>query len=86
LLVHLDDLRSMIMATIEVRKVEEQLNHRLLFSVRVNADEGHIEFPVGVEDQGSPAANEAAALAYTLAFAERLEAATRLRLGAATRR
>jgi hypothetical protein len=76
----------MIMATIEVRKVEEQLNHRLLFSVRVNADEGHIEFPVGVEDQGSPAANEAAALASTLAFAERLEAATRLRLGAATRR
>jgi tRNA(Arg) A34 adenosine deaminase TadA len=31
LLVRLDDLRSMIMAAIEVRKVEEQLNHRLLF-------------------------------------------------------
>ncbi len=74
------------MATIEVRKVEEQLNHRLLFSVRVSADEGHIEFPVGVEDQGSPVANEAAALDSTLALAEALEAATRLRLGAATHR
>ena len=64
LLVCPDDLRSMIMATIEVRKVEEQLNDRLLFSVRVSADEGHIEFPVGVEDQGSPVANETAALNF----------------------
>ena len=73
------------MATIEVNKVEERLDHRLLFSVRVNADEGHIEFPVGIKDQGSPAANEAAALASTLAFAETLEAAARQRQGAARR-
>ena len=68
------------MADIEVKKVEEQLNHELLFSVRVNADEGHMEFPIGIKDQGSPAANEAAVLASTLAFAEDLEAAARLGL------
>jgi hypothetical protein len=33
------------MANIEVKKVEERLNHGLLFSGRVNADEGHTEFP-----------------------------------------
>ena len=71
------------MANIEVKKVEEQLDHRLLLSVRVNADEGHMEFPLAIQDHGSPAANEAAVLASTLAFAEELEAAARLRLGAA---
>jgi hypothetical protein len=48
--------------------------------VRVNADEGHTEFPIGIKDQGSPAANEAAVLASTFAFAEDLEAAARLGL------
>jgi hypothetical protein len=72
------------MANIEVKKVEERLNHGLLFSGRVNADEGHTEFPIGIQDQGSATANEAAVLASTLAFAEELGAATRLRLGAAT--
>ena len=65
-----DDQRRMIMADIELKKVEEQLNHELLFSVCVSADEGHMEFPIGVKDQGLPAANEAAVLASTLAFAE----------------
>ncbi len=73
------------MANIEVRKVVEQLNHRLLYSVRVNADTDHMEFPIGIQDQGSPAANEAAVLASTLAFAEALEAAARLRLSPGTR-
>ena len=50
------------MANIEVKKVEEQLNHRLLFSVQVSGDTDHMEFPVGIPDQGSPAANEAAVL------------------------
>jgi hypothetical protein len=46
------------MANIEVKKVEERLNHGLLFSGRVNADEGHTEFPIGIQDQGSATANE----------------------------
>ena len=74
------------MAKIEVKEVEEQLNQRLLFSVRVSADTNHMEFPVAIADQGSPAANEAAVLASTLAFAEELKAAAQLRLGAETHR
>ncbi len=74
------------MANIEVTKVAEQLNHRLLYIVRVSADTDHMEFPIGIHDQGSPAADEAAVLASTLAFAEALEAAARLRLSPGTRR
>ena len=74
------------MANIEVKKVEEQLNHRVRCSVKVNADTDHMEFPIGIQDQGSATANEIAVLTSTLAFAEEIEAATRLRLGAATRR
>jgi hypothetical protein len=60
--------------------------HRLLYSVRVNADTGHIELPIGVQDQGSPAANATAVLTRTVAFAEELEAEARLRLAAVTHR
>jgi len=74
------------MANIEVKKVEEQLHRRLLFSVRVNADTNQMEFPISVQDQGSATANESAVLSSTLAFTEELEAAARLRLGAATHR
>ena len=74
------------MAKIEVKKVEDQLNHRLLFSVRVSGDTDHMEFPIGIQDQGSPEANEAAVLASTLAFAQSLESAAQLRLGAGTHR
>ncbi len=70
------------MAKIEVKEVEEQLNQRLLFSVRVSVDTNHMEFPIGIADQGSPAANEAAVLVSTLAFAQAVEAAAQLRLGA----
>ena len=45
-------VKEIEMATIEVKKVEEQLNNRLLFSVHVNADEGHIEIPIGVRGSG----------------------------------
>jgi hypothetical protein len=68
------------MAKIEIKEVEQQLNRRLLFSVRVNGDTDHMEFPIGIPDQGSPVANEAAVLASTLAFAEELEAAAHLQL------
>jgi hypothetical protein len=76
----------MMMAKIEIKNVAEQLNHRLLYSVRVTEDTDHMEFPIGIQDQGSPAANEAAVLASTLAFAEALEAAARLRIGAGAHR
>ena len=58
------------MANIELKKVEEQLNHRVLYSVKVNADANHMEFPIGIEDQGSATANETAVLTSALAFAE----------------
>ena len=74
------------MTNIEVKKVEDQLNHRPLYSVRVNADMDRMEFPIGIQDQGSPAANEAAVLASTLAFADALDAAARLRIREGTRR
>ena len=74
------------MANIEIRKVEEQLNRRLLFSVQVSGDTDRMEFPVGIPDQGSPAANEAAVLASTLVIAEALKAAAQLRVDAGTHR
>jgi hypothetical protein len=76
----------MMMANIEIRKVEEQPDHQLVFSVRVSGDADHMEFAVGIPDQGSPAANDAAVLTSALAFAEQLEAAARLRLAAGTHR
>ena len=54
------------------------MNHRLLYSVSVNADTDPMEFPVGIHDQVA-AANEAAVLASRLAFVEAPEAAARLR-------
>jgi len=69
------------MTNIEVKKVEEQLGHRLLFSVRVNSDAGRMEFPIGIQDRGSAVANEAAVLRSTLRFGEELAASVRLRLG-----
>ena len=68
------------MANIEVKKVEQQLNHRLLFDVRVNTAAGKMEFPIGIQDQGSAAANEDAVLATTLGLAEELAASIRLLL------
>ena len=49
-------------------------------------DAGQMEFPIGIQDQGSAAANEAAVLTATLGFAEEFAASARLRLGAGTRR
>ncbi len=39
------------MANIELKKVEEQHNRRVLYSVKVSAN--HMEFPIGILDQGS---------------------------------
>ena len=58
------------MANIEVKKVEEQLNQRVLSSVRVSMDAGQMEFPIGIQDQGSAAANEAAVQRQVLYLGE----------------
>ena len=73
------------MAELEVTKVAEQLNHQVLYSVRLSADANRMEFPIGIQDQGSVRTNEAAVLTSTLALAEELEAAARLRLRSAMR-
>jgi hypothetical protein len=65
------------MANIEMRKVEQQMNRRLLFNVRVDTAGGKLEFPIDIEDQGSAPANEAAVLANTLSLAEDLTASIR---------
>ena len=74
------------MADLEVTKVAEQLNHQVLYSVKVTAGANRMEFPIGIQDQGSASANEAAVLASTLTLAEELEAAARLRLRSGTGR
>ena len=75
-----------MMAELEVTKVEERLNHQFLYSVRLSADANRMEFPIGIQDQGSASANEAAVLASTLTLAEELKAAARLRLRSGTGR
>jgi hypothetical protein len=75
-----------MMAELEVTKVAEQVNHQFLYSVRLGTDANRMEFPIGIQDQGSARANEAAVLASTLALAEELEAAARLQLRSGTRR
>jgi hypothetical protein len=68
------------MAKIEVTKVEEQRNGRFLFNVEIDAVEGRIGFPIGIQDLGTPAQDEAAVLLSTLSFAEELATSVRLRL------
>jgi hypothetical protein len=69
------------MADIQVANVEQHPNGRLVFSVRVQASEGRMEFPIAVQDQGTAARNEVAVLRSTLRFAEELTQSVRLRLG-----
>jgi hypothetical protein len=69
------------MADIQVAKVEEHPNGRMLFNVRVQASEGKMEFPIAVQDEGTAARNEAAVLRSTLRFVEELAESVRLRLG-----
>jgi hypothetical protein len=73
------------MTKVEVTKIEEQLNGRLLFNVCAYTSEGRIEFPIGIKDLGSPALDETAVLRSTLEFADELAASIRPRLGPPTR-
>ena len=51
-----------------------------------SVDADRTAFPIGIQDEGSATAKEAAVLTSTLALAGELEAAARLRLGAVIRR
>ncbi len=66
--------------TVQVTKVEEQMNGRSLFRVQAFTPEGRIEFPIGIQDLGSPALDEIAVLRSTLALADDLAASIRRRL------
>ena len=72
------------MTKLEVTKIEEQGNGRLLFNVRAYTSEGRIEFPIGIQNLGSPALDDIAVLRSTLGLADELAAAIRLRLGPQT--
>jgi hypothetical protein len=67
-------------ANIEVTRIEQQAEGRLLFNVRAYTDEGRIEFPIGIQDLGTPALDEAAVLRSTLHLAAELTASIRRRL------
>jgi hypothetical protein len=69
------------MADVQVTKVEQHPNGRLLFSVRLQTGDGRMELPIVVQDEGTAARNELAALRSTLRFAEELVESVRLRLG-----
>jgi hypothetical protein len=69
------------MVDIEVTKVEERTNSRIIFRVRVRTTMGQTDVPISVQDQGSSALNETVALRSTLAFADELAASVRHRLG-----
>jgi hypothetical protein len=65
---------------IEVTKIEEQPKGRRLFNVRAYSSEGRIEFPIAIQELGSPLLDEAAVLRSTLDVAEKLAVSLRLRL------
>jgi hypothetical protein len=70
------------MASIEITEIESQLEHRLLFNMRLSGDAGRFDFPIGILDRGSGAANETAVLNVALGVAEQLAKTLRDRLAA----
>ncbi len=68
------------MANIEISEIEAGLDKRLLFNVRLNTDPGRVDFPVGIMDRGSCAANEIAVLNAALGLGEQLAVAARRQL------
>ena len=69
------------MAGIDVTKVEQHPNGRLLHSVRAQSTEGRMEFSIAVQDEGTVTQNEVAVFRSTLRFAKELTESVRLRLG-----
>ena len=69
------------MADIQIAKVEQHPSGRSVFSVRISASAGRLEFPIGVSDQGTATLNEAAVRRAALGLAEELAASLRRLLG-----
>ncbi|MDZ5454542.1 hypothetical protein [Labrys sp. ZIDIC5] len=65
------------MTNVELIKVEEQGGGRLLFSVRAPAAAGKMEFSIAIDDLGSQALNEIAALRAAVAFVGELQVSIR---------
>jgi hypothetical protein len=68
------------MTKAEVTEIEQQLDGRLLFRVRLAASAGRIEFSIAIQDQGSATLNEKAVLRSTLGLASELAESARLGL------
>ena len=68
------------MTPIELTKVEEQLNGRVLFNIRAFTSRGRMDLPIGVLGGASPALDEDKVLRSALELSEELTAAIRLRL------
>ena len=60
------------MADIDMALVEEHPSGKLVYSLRVRSAEGRMEFPIAVQNEGTAASNEVAALRAALRFAEEL--------------
>jgi hypothetical protein len=69
------------MADIQITKVEEHPDGRLLFSVLIYANKGKKAPPLAVQDEGTATRNETAVVGLTLRFAEVMAEAIRSRLG-----
>jgi hypothetical protein len=68
------------MPKLEITEIEERLHGHLLFNVRAFTEEGRIDVPIDIRVRGSTPLDEEAVLRSTLAFAEELAGAVRLRL------
>ena len=69
------------MADIDMALVEEHPSGKLVYSLRVRSAEARMEFPIAVQNEGTAARNEVAALRAALRFVEELAESLRLRLG-----
>ena len=68
------------MARIEVTKIEERLEHGLVYNVRVWAAGRRYDLPMDIHDEELESLNEYAVLLATLEFARELATSARLRL------
>ena len=62
---------------LQITNVERHPSGRLVFNVRMQTDAGKLEFPISVEDEGTQAKNENAALRSAIELAEAVTASAR---------
>jgi len=68
------------MANVEATEVEQQLNGRLVYRIRVSGSGGVLEFPISVQHQAAAGLDETTALRNSLALLEQAAAQIRVRL------